>query len=442
MSRKFVVVLLSLFAAPAFAYDLISAYRDALTYDAQYAAARANRDAGLEKAPQGLAGLLPNLAVSANSTWNAQDSTLRQDGAAPVNLRFNSNGWTAQLTQPLFRWQNWIAYRQGELGAAAAELQLANARQDLALRVAQAYFDVLLAQETLETAQTQLQAIAEQLESAKRSFELGTATITDAHEAQARHDLTQAQKIAAESDLLIKQHTLRMLLGKDISMLQALQRGIRLTRPQPDDVQQWISQAESGNFGVQLGENALETADREAEKQRAGHLPTLDFVATRGYNAQGSTLNIGTVRPGSDTNTTTFGVQAAIPIYSGGSTASKTREAVALREKALAELDNARRTAALNAKQAYLGVSSGLSQIQAYEAALVSSQASLEANKLSYQVGIRVNIDVLNAQSQLYDTRQKLTKAKLDTLIAQLKLKASIGALAEEDLLAINRLLE
>ncbi len=422
-----------LLAGHAQADDLLQVYRDAQTFDAQYAAARANRAAGIEKSPQARAGLLPNIAFSAQHTLHDSETRVRATGAT-TGSDYRSNGWSVSLTQPLFRRQNWLGYRQGELAAASAEVQLAQAGQDLIVRVAQAYFDVLLAQETLAAAQAQKAAIAEQLEAAKRNFEVGAATIVDTHEAQARHDLIVAQEIAAENDLAVKRHALRILTGKEITGLKRLRQSVRIERPQPDDLEQWVTSAETGNLGVQLAQSALEIANREIERQRAGHLPTLDLVATHG-----KTNNLNNAQ---DVKSSTLGLQLSVPVFSGGATVSREREAVALAEKARAELDNARRQAAQAARQAYLGVKAGLAQVGALEAGVASSQLAVESNKLGYEVGVRINIDVLNAQSQLYETRQKLAKARLDTLLAKLRLKQAAGSLGEDDLAAINALLE
>ncbi len=419
--------------------DLMAVYRDAIAYDAQYASARAALEAGREKLPQGRTGLLPTIGLAANTTWNDVDTTRRVNGATETNTKYNSSGWTVTLSQPLFRWQNWVAYNQSELAVAQAEAQFGLARQDLIVRAAQAYFDVLLAQDTLATAQAQKLAIAEQLESAKRNFEVGTATITDTHEAQARYDLTSAQEIAAQNDLSGKRQSLRAVIGKEPEGLKNLRPGVQLIRPQPDDINKWVEMAESASASVQIYQALYEIATREIEKQRAGHYPTLDLVATRGRS---SATNSTTLGVGFDSNASTIGLQLSIPIFAGGGVVSKDREAVALKEKASADLENARRTAALNARQAYLGVSSGMAQVKAYEAALTSSQSALDSNKLGYEVGVRINIDVLNAQSQLYDTRQKLAKARLDTLAALLKLKAAAGSLGEDDVAAINALLQ
>jgi len=439
---KIGVLLSALFlTGTAQAADLLGVYRDAVGYDAQFSAARSALDAGREKLPQGRAGLLPTVGLSANSNWNEIEYQTRpSSGVIPAS--YNSNGWSLTLSQPLFRWQNWVSYNQAGLQVAQAEMQYGLAKQDLVVRVAQAYFDVLLAQETLSTAQAQKVAISEQLASAKRNFEVGTATITDTHEAQARYDLTTAQEIAATNDLLVKRGALQILIGKDAGELKNLKPGVLIVRPQPDAVGPWVASAEKDSLSVQLSQAGLEIAGREVERQRAGHYPTLDLVASRSRSSLGETLALGLVRSGSDTDSTIIGVQLAIPLFSGGLTVSRDREAVALREKASADLDNARRQASLSARQAYLGVTSGLAQVKALEQGLVSSQSALEANKLGYEVGVRINIDVLNAQQQVYSTRRDLARARLDTLSAQLRLKAAVGALGESDIAAINALLE
>jgi outer membrane protein len=426
-------------AGAVHAADLLAVYRNALVHDAQFGAARAALAAGREKAPQARAGLLPNIGLAAGTTWNETESTLRLNGATATPADYNSNGWTITLTQPLFRWQNWLAYDQAQLAVLAAEAQFGAARMDLIARTTQAYFDVLLAQEVLATAQAQKTATAEQLESARRNFEVGTATITDSHEAQSRFDLVVAQEIAAQNELQVKEHALQMLTGKPPETLRRLRHGVTLASPQPADMNRWVDLAETGAATVQVAQVGLEIARREIERQRAGHYPTLDLVATRGNNAQSYSATAGT---GIDGKTATIGLQLNIPLFSGGGVASKDREAVALKEKAAADLDNARRSAALAARQAYLGVTSGLSQVRAYEAAVVSSQSALDSNKLGYDVGVRINIDVLNAQTQLYDTAQKLARARLDTLAALLRLKLAAGNLGEEDVAAINGLLE
>lgn len=442
MKKTLTLFALALTAAPAFAADLLQVYRDAIEYDAQYASARAARDAGLEKLPQGRAGLLPVISATASTTKNDVDFQRRTPGAASVDAQYNTNGYQLTLTQPLFRWQNFVQYDQSKLQVTLAEAQFVQARQDLILRVSQAYFDVLLAQDSLNLAQAQKKAIAEQLESAKRNFEVGTSTIVDTHEAQARFDLVTAQELAAQNDLEIKRQALNQVIGKVPERLNALRPQVQLQRPQPDDIAKWAESAETGSPLVAVQQAAYEIAEKEIGRQRAGHYPTLDLVATRGRSSATGGLALGVPAPGSDTHTTTVGLQLSVPLFAGGAVMSKEREAVALREKARADLDTTRRSAVLGARQAYLGVTSGMAQVKAFEQALVSNQSALDSNKLGYEVGVRINIDVLNAQQQLFSTRRDLAKARYDTLLAQLKLKAAAGTLGEDDVQAINALLE
>ena len=435
--KKFNVLLLAaLCVGTARAADLLTAYQDAMTHDAQFAAARAALDAGREKLPQGRAGLLPTVSASANTFWNDESWKARSFGI-DTDAKYNSNGWSVTLSQPLFRMQNWVAYTQAELAVAQAEAQFVAARQALIVRVTQAYFDVLLAQEALTTTRAQKVAISEQLAAAKRSFEVGTATITDTNEAQSRYDLIIAQELAAENDLAVKRETLRTVVGKDEGELKPLKPGVALLTPRPADINQWVGMAENANPTVQASQASYEIATREIERQHAGHYPTLDLVAGHN-NMHTKSMMVGANQIDGDR----IGLQLSIPLYSGGAVMSQEREAAALKEKAAADLDNTRRQAALDVRSAYLGVTSGLSQVKAFEAAMVSSKSSLDSNKTGYEVGVRINIDVLNAQSQLYTTQQSLAKARLDTLLALLRLKLAAGNLSETDIQAVNALLD
>ena len=432
MKRILAVCIAGIFSGGALATDLMQVYRDALANDAKFSAARAQYEAGQEKVVQGRAGLLPQIGLGADTTWN--DADLKLKGGVSNDYTYNSNGYGVQLTQPLFRWQNWVQFKQGELQTALAATQFGIARQDLVLRVAEAYFNVLNAQDALDAVTQLRMAAAEQLELAKTSFEVGTVTITDVHEAQSRFDLASAQEIAAQNQLEVARQTLAQVIGKQPEPLAGLREGVGLQRPQPENIADWVAAAESGSFGVQAQQLAREIAAREVERARAGHLPTVDIVASHGVNNR--------PQPSTDrSEATTIGLQLNLPLYAGGRVSSVSREAAALRMKADADLEDARRSAALAARQSWLGVTSGMAQVKALEAARVSSLSALEANKLGYEVGVRINIDVLNAQTQLADTLQQLARARYDTLLAQLRLKAAAGTLGEDDVAAINALL-
>jgi outer membrane protein len=428
-------------AVPAFAADLVQVYREALSYDAQYAAARAAAEAGREKLPQALAGLLPTIAATGNTFANdaSFDTRINSLGInTSTRNRFNSNAYNVNLTQPLFRWQNFAQYGQSKLLVMQTEATFAQAGQDLILRVAQAYFDVLVAIENLRAVQANKTAIAQQLEQAKKNFEVGTATITDTYESQSRFDLATAQEIAADNELEVRRYALRVLIGRDPGELSRLKPKAVMEPPQPASMEPWVEAAERDSFVVQAQQAAAEAAGKAVEINRAGHYPTLDVVANYGQNNGPGQSGLGEI----DTTTRQVGLQLNIPIFQGGAVNSRTREAIARRDAELATLDKEKRNSALGARQSYLGVVNGLAEVRALEAALVSSLSSLESNRLGYEVGVRINIDVLNAENQVYVTRRDLARARFNTLLAQLKLKAAVGSLAETDLEQINTLFE
>ena len=420
-----------LLAWNAQAADLLQIYSQALANDAVYASARSAQVAGQEKAVQGRASLLPGIGLGGNYTRNSSDASGSAD--------YSASSYRLSLTQPLFNLGNWESYQQSKLAVVLADTQFAQAQQDLIVRVSQAYFDVLTAQDTLLFLQQQQAFISEQLASAKRNFEVGTATITDTNEAQARFDLSVAQQIAAQSDLEVKRAALQQIVGDAPAELAPLRPGVKLSAPEPAQLNLWVTSAENQNYEVLRQQLALEIAKREIKRNRAGHYPTVDLIASRTHSNsnQSSVLtpNGGTV------NSNSIGVQWSIPLFSGFAVDSKVREAIALEDKARNDLLFTQRTSAQAARQAFAGVNNGLAQVRALEAAEVSSQSALESNKLGYQVGVRINIDVLNAEQQLYSTRRDLAKARYDTVMNGLRLKAAVGSLREEDLAQVNQLL-
>jgi outer membrane protein len=426
---------------PAAAQDLQQVYRDAKSYDAPYAAARYALQAGLEKLPQGRALILPTLNLSANTTSNRIENYSRNSINPPGLRDLHSYGYSISFSQPIYRPQNMLQYDQAEYQVKQAEAVFGQSAQDLIVRTAQAYFDVLAAHDTLALVQAQKTAIGEQLAQAKRNFEVGTATITDTHEAQARYDLSAAQEIAAQSDLETKRRALQQVTGKEYAALKPLRPQVKLSPPNPSSMQSWVDVAEKQAYPVQIQETTTEIAGLEAKRSAAAHRPTIDLVATYGTTSQTGSTIIAT--SGSSLITSgTVGLQLGIPLFAGGALNSREREAVSLYEKSKQDLENARRTTALTARQTYLSVTNGIAQVGALEQALVSSQSALDSNKLGYEVGVRINIDVLNAQQQLFSTRRDLAVARYNTITSHLKLKAAAGSLREEDLEEVNRALE
>lgn len=442
MIKQSLIAILALpFGIEACATDLLDVFHAAQSQDAVFASSRAAHLAGQEKLAQGRSTLLPSVNLNANSTLNS--TTVHYLNPPPATAAFfrngsysyNSHGYGATLIQPIFREQNWAAYTEGELQAEQAEDQFRISTNDLAIRAARAYFDVLIAQDTVDLVASQKEAISEQLIQAKRNFEVGTATITDTHEAQSRYDLIISQEIAAQGNLEIRKRSLQQMTGVSPDNLLRLDEGIVLEPPRPADMGKWVEEAQQHSLQVTLAQTSLELAEKEVDRNRGGHYPTIDFVAN--YNR--TYANGGTFGVGSDTRNTSVGVQLNMPLFQGGMVQSKWREAEANRDRARSELENTRRTTELQTRQAYLGVVNGIAQVQALRQALKSSDSLLAASKLGQRVGVRTNIDVLNAQQQLYSTRRDLYQAEYNYLISLLQLKAASGQIAEEDVAAINR---
>jgi outer membrane protein len=430
----------ALFSSLAHAMDLVEVYREAQTQDSQFASARATYKAGLEKLPQGRALLFPSINFSANTTDNETDTTFRSENLALSggNQRFNTNNYTVTLTQPVYNWSNFVQYQEGKIAVTQAEAVFGSAMQDLILRAAQAYFDVLGAQDNLSFAIAQKEAIGEQLAQAKRNFEVGTATIVDTYEAQARYDLTTSQEVAAANDLEIKKRALQVVIGKLPASLKPLASGVTLSPPEPNDMDAWVNDAMENSWQIKAQLASADFAAKEVERNRAGHHPTLDVVAS--YTDSSSSGN-ATFGVGSDATSSQIGLEFKLPLFAGGGVSSRVREAEANREKALQDLETARRDVAQRTREAYLGVTSGIAQVKALEQALISNQSSLDSTKVGRDVGVRTGVDVLNAQQLLYSAKRDLSQARYTTILNELKLKSAVGKLGEEDLAQINALL-
>ncbi len=433
------------FAPQAQAQSLMEMYDAARGYDAGFISAKAQFEANLAKANQTLGGILPNIALAASATRTNFDyrPDVPNPGATPpvvASQRLYGTGAAAvTLTQPIYRPAAWAAYRQGGHLLQQAAAQYEAAEQDLLIRVSQAYFDVLTAEDSLALVQAQKTAVAEQLASAQRNFEVGTATITGVRDAQARYDLANAQEIAGDNDLRIKRLALDLAVGLSNAKPKRLANSIQLIKPPTEDVNTWVSLSETSSPAIRQAQLGLEIASLEVNKATAGHKPTLDAQVSYGgvRNVDGS----ATTAVPSHIYNPSAALVLNVPIFAGLSTMYRVKETVALEDKARADYENARRTTAQATRTAYFGLIAGLSQVKAYEAAEASSQSALDANKLGYSVGVNINIDVLNSQSQLYQTKRDLAKARYDVLVTTLKLRQAAGTLTPADLQPINDLL-
>ena len=429
------VAMASCLAASAQAQSLVDLYTAARGYDATFQSAKSQFDATLAKGEQAKALMLPTANFSMGANANNQEVN------SPVVSRsfgYDSQTATVSASQPLYRPANWAGYEQGNKQAALAQAQLQAAEQDLIVRVSQAYFDVLAASDSLAFVKSQKTAVAEQLASAKRNFEVGTSTITDSREAQARYDLVIAQELAAENDLRVKGIALSQLVGKSDAAPKPLAAPVVLAPLEPTDAEVWVQQSEDQHPGLAQLRVALEVAKLETAKAEAGHKPTLDLTGsyTMANSQKGSSS--GPAAYDTRSNVATVGLAFNLPLFAGFATQNRIKETLALEDKARTDLEATRRNVAQGTRTAFFGVLSGQGQVKALEAAEASSQSALDANKLGYQVGVRINIDVLNSQSQLFDTKAKLAKARYDVLVGGLKLRQANGTLKAEDLSSIN----
>jgi outer membrane protein len=405
-------------------------YDAARVYDATYQAAKAQAEAAEYRAAQAEGLALPSLSANAKGVASQVDLPKGRSGDNNA-LQTGLNG-----RMPLFNRANTATIEQARVALLAAKAELESAEQDLIIRVTQAYFDVLAARDTAKLTRVSKAAILEQLASAKRNFEVGTATITDAREAQARADLASAQEIAADIELRNRRIVLGTLVGRRDIEPYALATPVVLPAVMPNNVEEWVNTADTVHPQVIRARSAYEVARLETDKARAGELPTVDAVAAISANyATGDSIIPGTTRTGS------IGVELNWPLYTGGIVQNRIKETVSLAQRSRDELDNTRRTVAQNTRVAFFTVQSGEALVKALEAAEASSLLSLEATTLGYKVGVRVNIDVLNAQTQLFQTQRDLFKSRYDVLVGGLRLRQASGQLTPYDLDAVNRLL-
>lgn len=446
MNRLQVFFIAAMAAGSVFAdgrpQSLLELYKQAQSNDSTWAAARSAHAAAQEKLVQGKALTLPTATFNANANHSNTDLEYRSGGAIMQqgggNESFETYSYSVNISHPLYRKQNQLQFEESKTQVAQAEEQLSVANLDLMTRTSQTYFDVLLAQDKIDLIEAQKAAITKQLEQAKANFEVGTSTITDVHEAQARYDLLIAQDIAARNDLEVRKRAIQSIIGQMPDQLARAKDSLAVVIPAPQDMEKWVEVAEQRNPQLNFQQKALTLATQEIERTHAGHLPTVDAVGSfSDTRANGSMNGIG-----SDTQNFTIGLQLQVPIYQGGAITSKEREATINQQKAKDELEQARRQVDLQTRQAYLNVASAVAQVKAYEQALTSSQSSLDSTSLGYEVGVRTSVDVLNAQQQFYSAKRDLLQARYTWLLSVIKLKAAAGLLTEQDLAETSGMLQ
>ena len=438
MSRSILIAALTLASLlglrAAQSEGLLEIYRLATESDPQIRAAAAAYRATLEQRPQSLALLLPSLEFRAGSGRNRQD--IDTTGSGGGISYFDTGNFRLSLTQVVYRRDLYSQLRQADTRIAGARAVFDDAQQALILRVAERYFDALGAADTLIFAHAQKTATARQLEQAQQRFEVGLIAITDVHEAQAAFDLDLANEIIAENRLSNTREALREVTGRYHQDLHLLTERLPLLAPEPADIDQWAEAAGTQNLALQAAQFATETAREEIERQRSGHYPSIDLVASHGYSESGGRFG------DSESTDSAIGLELSVPIYQGGLISSRAREARRLFEQAQEFQEQRRRAAVRESRESFLGVQAALSRVKALDQARVSTQSALEAVEAGFEVGSRTIVDVLEALREVHQAQRDYARERYAYILNTLRLKSAVGALLPSDLEVVDAWLE
>ena len=414
--------------------DLQEVFQLAEKNDPTYQQAVAEYRAARESKPQARALLLPTISLSASTNRNEQDvsapANLGQFGGG--NFVFNRHGYSIDLAQPIFRYDRFVALEQADNEINRAEAELTQAQQDLIIRIAERYFEVLAAKDNLEFARAEVKSLSRQLDQANQRFEVGLSAITDVTEAQAGFDLASAREIQAQNAIDNAREAVREITGVYVTDFNLLGENVPLVKPDPDAIESWTETALEQNMAITSAKYAAEVSRNEIDVQKAGHLPTLDIVASKGYDSTGGRFG------GTRTHADAIGLQLDMPIFTGGLVNSQVRQAYEDYNAAIQSLEQARRAAQRLTREAYLGVISGISQVKALNQAVVSSETALEATEAGFEVGTRTAVDVVATQRALSDARRNYSQARYEYILNSLRLKQAAGILAPTDLEQIN----
>ncbi|MEE9332344.1 MAG: TolC family outer membrane protein [Methylophilaceae bacterium] len=416
--------------------SLLDVYHQAMANDPVLASALSANKAAQEMIEQGKALYRPTVNFNASASNSRTNIRYLSSNIPTGNANFDSYRAGIEARQPIYRKQNLVQMDQVKTQVSQADKQYHLSQQTLILRTTEAYFEVLIAQDKIDLIRAQKTAILSQLEQAKATFEVGTATITDVNEAQARYDLIVAQEVAAINEHLIAKRSVQAITGQIPDSLASVKSDIQVTSL-PQDMQAWQEIAHQNNLNIQIQQDALTLAKQEIERANAGHLPTLDaFASYTDHYVNGSPTVFSVAN---ELKNATIGLQLEIPLYQGGAISSKARQAVHNKQKAQDDLNLVRRQTDLETQRTYLNLNTSIAQVIALEQALVSSQSQLDSTKLGYEVGVRTSVDVLNAQQQLFSAKRDLLQVRYNYLVNIIRLKSASGLLAETDLAEINQ---
>lgn len=429
----FIVIFLTGISPVIYAQDLLEIYELALQNDPVLKQANASQLAVGESKDQSIANFLPNVSATGISTLNRLNNKKFTYQGIGVQ-EYSDNNFNVNLTQPLFHWEHWIQLSQSDNQIAQADADYQAELQKLMVKIAEAYFNVLSAEDNLEFSRSEKQAIARQLDQAKQQFAIGVIGITESQQAQAAFDTATANEIEAVNNVDNQKEALAEIIGEQDITLNALGDKIPLARPEPDDISVWSSSAEVGNFSIISAFNQMEFARKSIDLQRNGHLPKLDLTASMGeYD---TTSNFG-LRG----STEVVGLRLNVPLFEGGAVNSRTREAGYKYEQAKEQLTAAKRAVNRQVKDAYRGITTSISRVEALKTAVRSAEISLQSTEAGFEVGVRTLVEVLDEQRNLYRAKRDYSRTRYDYLLNTLKLKQASSSLAQEDMEQINRLL-
>lgn len=427
-----------LFVKPSIAADLICAYEDAFKYDPTYKQAVAARLAAREALPQSIAALLPNISGNISDIMTRSRYSLPRD-----DTRFGTNNvqnytvtsYSLTITQPIFNFSSWMTVRQASAQVKQADATYIAALQDLMVRVSQAYFNVLLAEDALRITQAQKAQLAKQLDHAKQRYEVGVSPITNMLNAQASYDTVSAQEIVDKNTVSNQYEALRALTGHRYPSLTKLQQQVPLVTPSPANMEQWVNATQQQNLQLKAARFGADAAKENIRVQAGGHIPTIDATGNYVKNHGGLPLIIS---GGNIVEQTTVGVSMAVPLFQGGLVSSQVQQAQYLYQQAVAQAEFTHHSVVTQTRQTYSSILANISSIKADQQTIKSTQSAYESNLAAYEAGTITIVDVLLAQNRLFDAERQYAADQYTYLLNTIKLKQLAGTLNADDILIIN----
>ncbi|MCK5893052.1 MAG: TolC family outer membrane protein [Endozoicomonadaceae bacterium] len=418
--------------------DLLDIYDLALSNDAELAAAQASWQASREVVPQGRAALLPNVAVSANTADN-RSSQLLANGLPSGKHRtdnWNSHGWSATLRQPLFHLESWFSFGRAQALSKQARMEFGVKQQNLIMRVSEAYFNVLRAQDHLTTTKAEEKAVRQQLEQTRQRFSVGLIAKTEVYEAKAAYDAARVARIVSANALEVSLEKLRTITNRSIPAIALMDKRMPVNAPEPGIAEAWVKTAIAQNLTLEASRHGVNVAEEQLRVSKSAHAPTLNAVAA--YSHINDSSEPDALGLNGKSNNTVYGLELELPIFSGGGTLSKVRESGYRLEESQHDEDLTLRKITTNARNLFRTVNTDVDRIEAHCQGIASTGSALKATEGGYKVGTRNLVDVLNAQKELYAAQRDYFNARYDFIINTLHLKQTAGTLSPEDLQKLN----